>query len=113
MRALLFAAALVLVASAPLSAQSTRVDSLRIELTRASAFNKASGTQLSKTLDLLDRFRDSLVPAGSGVWTMVLPAAGPWRAVATIPADSGWARITLDSAGVVRDSAVVWMRPRE
>ena len=111
-RASLLALGMLLLAS-PLAAQRARVDSLATELTRASAFNKASQTQLNKTLELLNRFRGLMLPEGSGVWTMQLPADGPWHATATLPADSGWARIVLDSAGVVRDTAVAWMRPRK
>lgn len=111
-RALLAVAALFLLAS-PLAAQRAPADSLQLELARARAFNRASETQLTKTLDLLERFRGLMLPSGSGVWTMVLPTDGPWHAVATIPADSGWAKIVLDSAGVARDSATYWARPRK
>lgn len=113
MRALLIAAAALALLAAPLSAQSASLDSLQTELTRASAFNKASATQLTKTLGILERVRERMLEAGTGMWTMILPAPPPWHAVATLPADSGWAQIVLDSAGIVHDSATVWMGPRQ
>lgn len=114
-RSLVLAAMLALTATplAAQSAQEARVDSLALEFSRASAFQKASQTQLDKTRALLNRYRTVMVPAESGVWTFVMPAENRWRAVATVPADSGWATIVLDSAGIVRDSARVWMGPRK
>lgn len=116
MRALLITASISLLLASPLAAQSVqaaRIDSLQTELGRADAFQKASQTQLEKTRLLLNRYRNVMVPAESGRWTFVMPVEHRWRAVATVPADSGWATIVLDSAGIVRDSARVWMGARQ
>lgn len=105
--------ALLILWAPPLAGQSlSPADSLARELSRARAFNQASQTQLVKTTTLLERFRREMLPEGSGVWTMRLPLDEPWHARATLPADSGLATIVLDSAGVVRDSASVWMGRR-
>jgi hypothetical protein len=115
-RSLLLAAMLAFPA-APLAAQSVqeaRIDSLQAELTRASSPATANQERLGAAQLLLNRYRNVMVPAESGVWTFVMPVENRWRAVATVPADSGWVRIVLDSAGIVRDSAAYyWVRPRK